>query len=148
MRGTAANEAVVSQANTPEFEQGYERVFGNLQAQRGRWVWDAELGELVRSEDYRPQERALDAPIMTGRFYEGTQVDGRDLGSRARYRDYLKETGCANASDYRDHWSERKAQKEHERHDRKDRKEAVGRAVYEVIEKGKRPVRRYLDDPT
>jgi hypothetical protein len=110
-RGTAIGERVVSQANTPGFRDGYARTFGDSKPQRGRWIWDAEQGRLVSAEQYRPTPRAVDAPIIADRIHEGTAWDDgervRDLGCRRKRREFLRETGLSERSDYGPGWRER-----------------------------------------
>lgn len=147
MRGTAAGEAVVSQANTPDFEAGYERAFGSSEPQKGRWIWDDRTNKLVPVEEY--QEPTGDGRVMVlgEAHYDGLRMtDGTVVDSRRKYREYLKATGCAVAGDYSESLSEQKAKKERARNDAKDRRETIGRSIYQV-EKGCRPVRRYEDDP-
>jgi hypothetical protein len=103
-RGTVIGEPVVSQAGTPEFREGHSRTFGESKPQRGRWVWDEQRGCLVDASEYRAPARALNAPIIADRIHEGTTFhDGervRDLGSRRKRREFLRETGLADATDY------------------------------------------------
>src|SRR5512145_1143689 len=103
-RGTVVGEPVVSQANTREYEQGYERsgLGKSPEAkEKGRFIWDEERKCLVRAEDYRPPGHAVSAPIMVDRFYEGSRAtDGTDIGSRRKHRAYMKAHGLAPADDY------------------------------------------------
>jgi hypothetical protein len=132
VRGTAAGEAVVSQANTPQFEAGYDRVFGAKTVQRGRWVWDAEQGKLVPANEYKPPEHAIDAPIMVDRFYEGQVMqDGTPVGSRRRYANYLREHDVAHTSDFSDLFRE-KVHRSDELRTEKEIRETVGRSWYEL----------------
>lgn len=118
-RGMVANEPIVSQAATDEFRANHERVFGErTPGQRGRWVWDAQAGRLVRADEYVPPVMALEAPVIADRIHEGTVFhDGervRDLGSRQKRREFLRETGLAEASDFSPAYRE-KAGRERER---------------------------------
>jgi hypothetical protein len=103
-RGTVIGEGIVSQASTDEFRDSYARTFGDRPVVRGRWVYDVRRKGLVPADEYVPPSRALDAPIIADRIHEGTKFhDGervRDLGSRAKRRAFLRETGLAEASDY------------------------------------------------
>src|SRR4030042_483559 len=98
-RGTANNEPVVSQANTPAYRENYP-LSGRVQ--RGRWVWDAEQGHLVSAEQYRPAPRAIDAPIITDRLHEGTTFDdghsARGIGTRRTRRAFMREAGVQDAT--------------------------------------------------
>ena len=101
MRGTANGEPVVSQAGTETFRSEYDRIFGERVPKRGRWVQDPETGELVDAASYAPPERAIDAPVLAGRFYEGTRLPtGEVVQSRAQYREHLRAKGLTNASDF------------------------------------------------
>lgn len=101
-RGTVVGEPVVSQASTEEFRSGYERTFGNRKPQRGRWVWDEAKGRLVSADEYVPPSRAVDAPIMSGRCYEGQVApDGTDISTRRKRAAWMRETGNADFSDFK-----------------------------------------------
>lgn len=138
-RGTANNEPVVSQANSDAFNEGYERLYGDKPPQRGRWVWDEELGNLVDARDYRPHEKAIHANIMVDRFYEGAFIhDGekiRDIGSRRKHREFMREKGLTTVDDFKDTW----ARNEKARYERrtqlrtpsKTRREAIAKALYQ-----------------
>ena len=103
-RGMVVGEKIVSQAGTEEFRREHDRIFGDKPVERGRWVWDSASKSLVRAEDYRAPPRAVDAPIIADRIHEGTSLDVGDrvvdLGSRAKRRAFMRETGLAEASDY------------------------------------------------
>jgi hypothetical protein len=131
-RGTVVNEPIVSQANTEDFREGYERTFGDRKPQRGRWVWDEAQGRLVPADEYRAPERAVDAPILAGRFYENTcATDGSDIGSRTKHRQYMRDRGLASADDFSPSYYERIRKQTQEQH-RKERRETIARRLYEI----------------
>ena len=138
MRGTAAGEPVVSQARTKEFEEGYDRLFGpEHKAQRGKWIWDEAQQKLVRAEDYRPPERALDAPILAGRFYENTAAtDGTDIGSRRKHREYMKAHNLTTYDDFAKSFTRKQEERKRNQEARKvpdpTRREAIARALYQM----------------
>lgn len=141
MRGTANDEAVVSQANSKAFEDGYDRIFGkDRKPERGSFVFDPEQQKFVPAGEYRPPERALDAPIMAGRFYENTvSTEGEDLGSRRRHAEYMRRHGVAMLSDYTHHLEKKREERvrflnegNNTDADRKQRREDVGRTIYEL----------------
>lgn len=136
MRGTAAGEPVVSQAQTKEYDEGYERTFGEPSKERGVWVWDAAQQKLVRPEEYHAPVRALDAPIMMDRFYENTAAtDGTDIGSRRKHREYMREHGLTTVDDYRQTFEQRAAQREAVKAGHvpsKTRRETLERAMYQI----------------
>lgn len=92
-RGMVVGEAVVSQAATDSYREGYERIFGkDHKPQRGHWVF----------EEAEPSEHAVHAPIMTGRCHEGQVApDGTDISTRTKRARWMKETGTADFDDYR-----------------------------------------------
>ena len=132
-RGMAAGEPIVSQARTEEYDKGYDAAFGaDRKPERGRWIWDPERKELVRAEDYVPPSRAVDAPVMVGRFYETMQtVDGADITSRAKHKAYCEREGVTPFSDYSPGWFEG-VQKAKRREAKKSRREAIERAFYKM----------------
>ncbi len=100
MRGTVANEPVVSQASTEEFREGYVRAFGERKAVRGRWVWDARQSKLVPADEYVPEPLALNAPILTDRVHEGQRApDGTPIDTRRKRKDWMR---AADVVDYSD----------------------------------------------
>jgi hypothetical protein len=112
-RGMVVNEAIVSQSSTDEYRAGHERVFGERKPFRGRLIYDTAQGKCVPADEYRAPSRALDAPIIADRIHEGTVFhDGerlRDIGSRRKRREFLRETGLADATDCSRSWLESQA---------------------------------------
>ena len=110
----------------------------------------------VRELGEAPTERAIDAPVMVGRFYEGAFVDRMepdkgsakpvryDVGSRKRHREYMKRYDLATADDFNrpgGYWERAAKDREQVRegtNDRKERREAIGRAMYEVEQRERR----------
>jgi hypothetical protein len=135
---------------TREYADGYDRTFGERRPERGRWIWDDAKGELVRADEYRPPELALNAPICAGRFYENTaattcdeqsRVLKVDIGTRQRHREFMRQRGLTTADDYTKTWEQ--AAKERKQFftdggDRKERKEQIGRIAYELRSKNAR----------
>lgn len=105
-RGTANNEGVVSQANSKEYEAGYDASDlgkSDRSKERGRWIWDPKLQKLVRPWEYDAgnTEEARTAPVMMDRFYENTATaEGVDIGSRRKHREYMHRNGLTTSSDY------------------------------------------------
>lgn len=81
--------------------------------------------------------RAVDAPILAGRFYENTAAtDGTDIGSRKKHREYMKANGVTVMTDFTETW--KKAEKDRETlrdgtnpTERKAVREEIGRALYQ-----------------
>ena len=136
-RGMVNGEKIVSQARTPEFEDGYERIFGvDRKPERGRWIWDEYQQKLVRAEDYRPQHKAINSPIMMDRFYENTAAtDGTDIGSRRKHRAYMKEHNLTTSDDFSGEWDRAKAKRDAIAKGQAPdprRREAIERAMHQI----------------
>ncbi len=142
MRGMVAGEPIVSQAQTKDFDAGYDRTFGaGKKPQRGRWVM-TDHG-LVPADQYVPESRALDAPILSGRFYEDAPpaTDGTPLNTRERHERYMRENGVAMASDFKECGAREAAKRQafrEGRQDDRDIQETVGRVMYDLEQKGRR----------
>jgi hypothetical protein len=134
-RGTVVGEAVVSQANTKDYEDGYERTFGDRKPQRGRFVWDAQAKKLVSAEDYVPPEAKHGAGIMVDRFMEGDRApDGTDIGSRQRRKAWMAATDSVDFSDFKGarerRAKEEAARKRGEFKPDKQLRDLIGRELY------------------
>lgn len=142
MRGLAAGEPIQSQAQTEEFDAGYDRTFGTPDGSEkgGRWIWDMRQGRLVKADEYQAEPRAVDAPIISDRIHEGTAFDDgervRDLGSRRKRREFLREQGLAEASDFGPKWSERRQSEINRGLDRKTH-DAFDQAARKLYQQGK-----------
>jgi hypothetical protein len=91
----------------------------------------------VAWEDYGggPETKALDAPVMSGRFYENVStIDGKDIGSRQKYRNYMKEANVTHSSDFSPEWVAQKKASE-ERQESKERREVVAKAWWQNFER-------------
>jgi hypothetical protein len=99
--------------------------FGEGTKEKGRFIWDESQQKLVRYEDYVPPSRALDAPIITDRHYEGARAtDGTDIGSRRKHQEYMKLNGLAPANDFSPSYYDR-VRKEKAAEEKRERREAV-----------------------
>lgn len=93
--------------------------------------------------DWDSMERAIDAPIMSGRFYENQKtVEGHDIGSRQKHRTYMKDRGLTTTDDFDrpgGYWDRAEKERQLMRQgifpDRKERREEVARINYEVEKK-------------
>jgi hypothetical protein len=137
-----------SKVQTKEFDEGYDRTFGpNRKPVRGRWVYDERQQKLVSADEYVPPNNALDAPIMAGRFYEGTVGPaGEDLGSRAKHREFMRAKGLTTMDDFKETTPRAAAEKEPDHwRNRKERGAVLDRAYYDVFQSPgtqKRPERK------
>jgi hypothetical protein len=139
-RGTANGEPVVSQANSDAYREGYARTLGDKKAERGRWVYDVRLRALVPADEYVPPARAVDAPIIADRIHEGTHFDDGsrvwNLGSRRKRREFKRELGVTDRSDYGPGWRERRLAEREQRTDRKT-EAAFENAARKLYQQGK-----------
>lgn len=138
MRGTVANEPVVSQASTDEYRAGHERTFGipDGSAKGGKWVMTP--NGLVPADEYVPPHENHTLMVVTDRYMEGHQAtDGTDIGSRQKRRAYMKENGLADYDDFSPAFRER-VKRDFEKTQDRERHEAMRRAVYEHKEKARR----------
>ena len=133
-RGTAIGEPVVSQASTEEFREGYVRALGDHPPVRGKWVMTAH--GLVDANEYVPEPKAVDAPILAGRFYENMNAqDGSDISTRARHKAYMREKGLTTIDDYKQQWAKQTAERAEIAHGKlpsKTRREVIARKLYEI----------------
>lgn len=103
-RGMVIGETIstLAQSVGPEYRDRFDATFGPRDESRGRWIWSARLGKLVRPEEYAPEEteQAAFAPIITGRIHEGAVApDGTDIGTRSRRRAWMRERDVVDYAD-------------------------------------------------
>jgi hypothetical protein len=106
-RGMVAGQPIQTGAQTKEFDEGYERVFGKGGGERGRFVYRD--GQMVNVDpDWTDAERR--AQTATEELVHGkTQTtDGVDISSRKKRREYMAALGVTDSSDYSPEWVERR----------------------------------------
>lgn len=133
-RGMVAGQAIQSQAQTKEFDEGYERIFGKERKPcRGRFVYDAAAGEVVE-KDAEWTDAEIHAAIGTEELTYGDAraTDGTPINTRKRHREYLKSKGLCMASDYSAEYQANEAARR-ERAEDKERREMVERNVYKIF---------------
>lgn len=76
-------------------------------------------------------------PVFTDRYMEGvtSPIDGADIGSRAKRREYMQQRGLVDADDYRGEWAKAREQRREFRRSGEDGKDWGGRiaATYEQM---------------
>ena len=132
-RGMVAGQPIQTQAQTKEFDEGYERVFGSVRNKsRGRFVYRD--GQAVSvDEDWTDAERR--AQTATEELTYGgarTPGDGVDISSRKKHREYLKANDLAMASDYSPSYMEREAGRR-DREETKKVRAQVDRDVHKIF---------------
>lgn len=113
----------------------YHYVPGHPKANDRGFVEDSEMG------DWKDQtKQANHAPLLSGRFYEGTQspIDGSDIGSRRKHQDHMKQHNVTMTTDFAGDWEKAQKQREEIRsgeNDKRERKEQIERAIYEKFQR-------------
>lgn len=133
------SDTIKTRPQSKEYDEGYDRTFGaDRKPVRGRWIWDEATNTLVPADQYNRAPQAIHAPIMVDRYMEGVRAtDGTDIGSRRKRRDWMRVHGYADASDYGPDYGDR-VRASRERAEDKQLRDDVGRAAYQVIDKGGR----------
>lgn len=108
---------------------------------RRRYVWDDEAKQLVEvGEEWTDTPRGNAGPV-TDLYMDGQRtVDGVDIGSRRKRRDYMKANNLADVSDFTETWAKAAKQREAIRDGsagRSERREAIARAI-ELARTGRR----------
>lgn len=108
-RGMVAGQAIQTQAQSPEYDEGYERIFGkDRKPTRGRFVWSEEAKAMVEvgSEwDDAPRRAGFSEEEVYGKLQT---TDGVDISSRKKRREYMRANGVTDSSDFSPGWFERK----------------------------------------
>lgn len=138
MKGMVAGEPIKSMGPSKEYDRGHEQTFGEPKPfPRGRrFVWSTTEKRLVPA-GYVEEKKALDAPILAGRFYENTKspIDGADIGSRRKHQVYMRDRGLAPADDFKGVWADKqkeRAQIAEGRLPDRTRRDDVGRALHKL----------------
>jgi hypothetical protein len=123
-RGMVAGQPIQTQAQSREFDEGYERVFGKGGGERGRFVYRD--GQMVRVDsDWTDAERR--SQTLTEELVHGKTVttDGVDISSRKKRREYMQATGVTDSSDFSPGWFERTKKEKRTEQDRQRRTDMV-----------------------
>lgn len=137
MRGMVAGQPIVTQAQSKEFDEGFDRIFGKERkpVEKGRFVYSQEAGQVVKvgSGWTDAEQRALTA--TEGITYRNARAtDGTDISSRTKHRNYLKANNLSMASDFKEHWKKAEQHREAVQSgnaDTRERREIIGRALHE-----------------
>ncbi len=131
-RGMVAGQAIKTQAQTKEYDENHDRIFGTVRnKERGRFVYRD--GQVVNvDEDWSDAETRAATPTEE-LIYGGAQAtDGVAINSRKRHREYLKQNGLAMAGDFSPAYQEREAGRREREEDRKVRAQ-VDRDVHKIF---------------
>lgn len=131
-RGMVAGQAITTQAQTKEFDEGYERVFGAVRKPcRGRFVYRD--GQAVNvDEDWTDAERRAQTSTEELTYGGAVATDGTPINSRKKHAEYLKREGLCMAGDFSDNWRANYHASE-DRKETKQLREIVDRSVHKVF---------------
>lgn len=142
-KGMVAGQPIQTGAQSKEFDEGYERIFGaDRKPVRGRFVYDAEAGEMVEiGADWSDTPRRAQTATEELTYGGVKALDGTDISSKRKRREWMKQKNLADADDFKGTWES--AAKERARyyqgtHDTREIRETVGRAMYEQRRKGRK----------
>lgn len=153
-RGMVAGKPIKTGEQTKEFDEGFDRTFGERNLERGRWVYTDRgrpLPEPIWVSDDWSNPGAEGGHKSEEEIYGKLQAtDGVDISTRRRHREYMQAHGLTMAEDFKEHWKTAEKQREAVLSgdaDRKERRELIGRALHEAKNKRlKRPQLERLDD--
>lgn len=147
-RGTVVGEPIVSQAQTEEWDEGYERTFGERpQREPGRRSYVYRGGRLVERggpDDTGFYDEADDARnhVVSDLYMVGAHaLDGTDIGSRVKRRRYMQERDLVDMDDFKESWRNAEKVRESIRdgtHGAAERRQMIGKALYEESKKHRR----------
>lgn len=111
---------------------------------RRRWVYTQGgqplPGPIEVSSDWSADPKRCD--VVTDLYMDGVRtVEGVDIGSRRKRREYMRANGLADSSDFKGEWQKAAKQREAIRtgtDNDPSRREAIGRAIYEQSKRGRR----------
>lgn len=130
-RGMVAGQPIQTQAQSKEFDEGYERVFGKGTRERGRFVYRD--GQAVRvGEDWTDAERRAQTATEELLYGGGKATDGTPINSRKRFKEYLRQNGLTHASDYSPGFRE-KTIASRERETEREIRQIVDRDVHKLF---------------
>lgn len=140
-KGMVAGQPIKTGAQTREYDEGHERIFGKDRTPtRGRFVYSEEHHGMIQvGSDWEPTDRA-GAPRKSEAEIYGNDVaqDGSDISSKKRRRDYMKREGVADTSDFTGGYWEKKVKERVEARS-PNPKESTRQAVAEAWRKLRKP---------
>jgi hypothetical protein len=132
-----AGQPINTQAQTKEYDEGFDRTFGaDRKARPGRTVYTSggqPLPEPIQvGEEWTGAEKRALTPTEELTYGNLKATDGAPINTRKRHREYLKQNGLAMAHDYSPEYQQREASRV-ERQGDKERREMVERNAYKLF---------------
>lgn len=137
-KGMVAGQPIKTGVQSKEFDEGFDRTFGERKAERGRWVYTdggkpIEGGPVDVNADWTDPGRD-EGHKSEAEVYGNLQAtDGTDISTKRRHREYMKANGLSMASDFTEYWREaekKRAAIQSGDADTKERREIIGRALH------------------
>lgn len=99
-------DRLVSRANTAAYEKGYSRAFGQKGVQKGRYIFDSKAGKCIPAHEweakYGNNTRGKSSwQVMPDISPYKSVIDGREITSRSRHRQHLKDHNCIEVGNER-----------------------------------------------
>ena len=139
-KGSVAGQPIQTGTVTKEYEDGFERTFGERKAVRGRFLYTSggkALEAPVRVDDEWTQPDTGPSHKSEEEVYgKVTATDGTDLSTRKRHAEYMKRNNLTIDADFKESWARAAKERDavlsgtHEG-ERKEIRETVGRALYQ-----------------
>lgn len=98
-RNAITGDEIKSRANSKEYLDSHERIFGETKVQRGRYRWDSELKKFVPIHEWAkkyaepPKPRGPMISVSNFDAFE-SPASGKLIRNKREYLDDLKATGC------------------------------------------------------
>ena len=141
-KGSVAGQPIQTGTVTKEYEDGFERTFGERKPVRGRFVYTSggkPLEAPVRvDEDWRQPDSGPSHVSEEEVYGHAVATDGTPLDSRTKHREYMKANGLTMTSDFTNHWKQKAKEREallKGEAQVNEVRELVGRAAYEARRK-------------
>jgi hypothetical protein len=141
-KGMVAGQGIKTGELTKEYDEGFTRTFGERKPERGRFIYDPETKSMVRVDaDWTDAERRAPTPTE-GLVYGNLQAsDGTPIDTRRKHREYKRQNGLADKSDYTEHNKKSEARRADYYGGRgfdQGLTETIGRALYAAKKKRRR----------
>jgi hypothetical protein len=136
-RGMVAGQPITTGAQTKEYDEGFERTFGERKPTRGRFVYTQGGTPLpapieIGADFVNPGSERV--PVTSDLYMDGVAAtDGVDIGSRKKRREYMKINNLADADDFKGEWAKAQSERESFRSGTQrdpERRESIARALY------------------
>ena len=113
-KGSVAGQPIQTGAQTKQWDEGFDRTFGERKPARGRFVYTEggkPLAEPVAvGHDWAQPDSGPSLKSEEEVYGHITATDGTDLSSRTKHREYMRRNNLTIADDFKETWA--RAEKE------------------------------------